>query len=50
MWQVNRNAIIKHQHPYRYAMDLQTSYYDPKYLAKDKVRPEILSSRLGILT
>ena len=36
-WQFIGNAIIKHQRPYRYALVLQTSYFNPKYLAIDQV-------------
>ena len=32
-WQFIGNALIKQQHPHRYAMVSYTSYFDPKYLA-----------------
>ena len=34
-WQVIGNAVMKYQHPYRYALVLYKPYFDPKYLAMD---------------
>ena len=31
------NEVMKHQSPYRSALVMQTSYFDPRYLEKDKV-------------
>ena len=34
-WQVIGTAAIKLKRPYRYALVLQTPYFDPKYLKID---------------
>ena len=31
-WQIIKNAVVKHQLPFRYALVLQTAYFDLKYL------------------
>ena len=36
-WQVFGSAVTKRQRAYRCALVLQTSYFDPKYLAIDYV-------------
>ena len=31
-WQIIKNAVVKHQLPFRYALVLQTAYFDLKHL------------------
>ena len=35
-WQFIGNTVTKHQRPYRYALFLQTAYFERKYLAIDQ--------------